>query len=115
MLRSEAQRTARFARLPRHRRLFFRPVAGPARLGKRDPAAQETDHLMADERFTLKVPSGYWDMTPARQDAAAKGMWQDAMRQTGRDVETGEKLAATKDFPAGSPLGTGFAPKSLDA
>jgi hypothetical protein len=52
---------------------------------------------MADEHSTLKVPAGYFDMTPAEQAVAAKAMWQDAMRQMGRDPETGGKREPSVD------------------
>jgi hypothetical protein len=40
---------------------------------------------MADERFFLKVPPNWGEMTPDQQEAAAYVMWQQAMRQMGRD------------------------------
>jgi hypothetical protein len=46
---------------------------------------------MASERFFLKLPEGYLDMTPEEQSAACHVMWQEAMRQMGHDPETGEK------------------------
>jgi topoisomerase IA-like protein len=49
----------------------------------------------ATPRFFLKLPEGYFDMTPEQQKAAHFAMWQDAMRQMGRDPETGEKLESS--------------------
>jgi hypothetical protein len=46
----------------------------------------------APPRFFLKLPEGYFDMTPEEKKAACHVMWQGAMRQMGRDPETGEKL-----------------------
>jgi hypothetical protein len=54
-----------------------------------------------NQRFLLRIPAGYHEMTEDEQKAAAVAMWREVMTQLGEDPDklTGDRANAQDDPP----------------